>query len=152
MSGKPLSRRPSTTPSGFSLLELVAATALMGVTLVSALELMRDGMDLSTETDQRQLLASYGASQLEQRMAMIADSWTTGSFSGDYAADGWANIRYSTICSDSPSDGGITNFLMDLRTTIYYDADGNDALDSNELSCVYHTKIGKFITYEVLTP
>lgn len=147
-----ISQDRGSTRRGFSLLELVAATALMGITLVSALELMRDGMELSTETDQRQLIASYGASQLEERMAMVADSWTTGSFSGDYIADGWGNIRYLTNCSDNAVDGGISNFLMDIKTTVYLDVDSDDALDADELSCTYHTKIGKFTTYEELIP
>ena len=140
------------TRCGFSLLELVAATALIGVTLVSALELMRDGMDLSTETDRRQLLSSYGASQLELQMAATADAWTTGTFAGDYASDGWANIRFKTKCSDSLADGGITNFLMNIETVIYYDTDEDDSPDGDELSCTYVTKIGKFSTYEELTP
>lgn len=136
--------------SGYSLLELVMSVALMGGMLVPALELIRKGMELSTEIDQRQLLAGYASSQLEERMATVAASWTTGTFIGDYSSDGMSNIRFTTTCSDAVADGGVVDTLMVITTVTYLDANANDVFDSNELSCTYQTKLGKFATYEDL--
>lgn len=138
--------------AAYSLVELVAATALMASTLVPALELVRDGMELSEEADRRQLLALYATSQIEQTLCSVADSWSLGTTTGDYSADGHASIRYTTSTSDDPLDGGVTSLLMDVRTTVYFDEDGDDTFDADELNCSFRTKIGKFATYEALTP
>lgn len=138
--------------SAYSLLEVVMAVGLMAGMLVPSLELIRSGIEVSVETDQRQLLANYASSQVEQRLAITAGSWTTGTFTGDFASDGLSNIRYSTTCSDAAADGGILDTLMIVSSTAYFDANGDDALNSNELSCTYETKLGKFATYEALIP
>ncbi len=143
-------RRPHR--GAYSLVEVVAAIGLMAATLVPAVELVRDGMELSEETDRRQLLALYAASQVEQQLGVAAMTWATGSYTGDYAADGHADIRFETICTDNPLSGGITDSLMDIRTTVYYDDNQDDALTAGELSCSYRTKIGKFATYAAQAP
>lgn len=140
-------RRPRT---GYSLLELVMSVALMGGMLVPGLELVRRGIELSSEVDQRQLLAGYASSQLEERLAIVAASWSTGTFSGDYSSDGLPNVRFQTTCTDALVDGGIVDTLMVITSITYYDANGNDSLDANELNCNYQTKLGKFATYEEL--
>ena len=80
--------------TGYSLLELVAAVALIAGTLVPAMELMRDGLQMSIETDRRVLLAGYGVSEMERLLGATAAVWTTGATTGDFAADGngWADI------------------------------------------------------------
>lgn len=138
---------PSVDRRAYSLVEVVAAIGLMAATLVPALRLVRDGMEQSAETDQRQLLALYAASQIEQQLGATAMSWTNASFSGDYSADGHADIRYATVCSDDPLNGGIVDSLMSVSTTVYYDENQDDALTAGELRCSYETKIGKLATY-----
>lgn len=153
MPRNPSRRRHRSAPRrAYSLIEVAAATALMGSTLVPAMELIRDGIDLSLETDRRQLIALYAVSQVEQKLSAVSLSWATGSTSGDFSADGNADVRFSTTCSDSPLDGGVTGLLMAIQSTVYYDEDGDDTLDSDELSCSFHTKIGKFATYDALAP
>lgn len=138
--------------TAYSLIEVIAAIALMSATLVPAVSLVRDAMDTSIECDERQLLALYAVSQVEQRVAMISYNWSTGSASDDYAADGHANIRFNTVADDQPASGGVAGLLMDIRSTVYLDADADDVLDADELSCQYRTKLGRFATYEALSP
>ncbi|MGL4512037.1 MAG: hypothetical protein ACRCT8_03030 [Lacipirellulaceae bacterium] len=138
----PRSRRPA-----HSLVEVVLGIALMGATLTPALELVRDALDLSQETDRRQLLANFAVSQIEQRLGVTAATWANASYTGDYAAEGLADVRFVTVCSDAVASGGIVGSLMDIRTTCYWDADDDDALDSGELRSVFRTKIGRFATY-----
>jgi hypothetical protein len=140
-------RRLRSSRPAYSLVEVVMGMALMAATLTPTLALVRDGIDLSQVTDRRQLLANYAVSQLEQQLGIAAASWVTGSYTGDYAADGLASVRYVTVCSDSPANGGVVGQLMDIRTTCYWDSDNDDSLDSNELRTVFRTKIGRFSTY-----
>ncbi|TWT97871.1 hypothetical protein Pla108_20250 [Botrimarina colliarenosi] len=132
----------------FSLVEVVAAIALMAATLVPAVQLIRYGMERSMEDDRRQLLALYAVSRVEEQLVLVADSWAEGSSSGDYSGEGHPNIRYTTTCSDDPLDGGVVGVLMDIRSTVYDDENGDDALTTGEPKCVYRTKVAKFATYE----
>lgn len=149
-------RRPRTSrlraSAAYSLLEVVAAIGLMGATLVPAMELVRSSMEKSVENDQRQLLSLYAVSQIEQQLGVVEMTWATGSLTGDYAVDGHANIRYDTVVSDDPLNGGVIGQLMDLRTTVYVDDNGDDTLSSGELQCSFRTKIGRFATYEAKGP
>lgn len=124
----------------------------MGATLVPAVEFIRYGMERSLDDDRRQLLALYAVSQVEERLGVVAASWSKGTLVGDYAADGHADIRFETTCSDEVASGGIVNRLMDIRSTVYYDANADDAWTAGEMRCVFRTKIGKFATYEALSP
>lgn len=144
-------QRAATRP-GYSLLELVAASALVAATLVPALELVRDGIDLSGETINRQLLATYAVSELELRLAQVAADWALGSFSGSMASDGRPSLRYETSCSDSVIDGGIADQLMVITTTTYFDENGDGSLDTNELHCTFSTKLARLMNYEALSP
>jgi hypothetical protein len=97
------------------------------------------------------LLALYAASQVEERLGVVAASWAEGTLAGDYASDGHPNIRYTTTCSDEVVSGGIVGTLMDIRSTVYYDTNADDALSAGEMRCSFRTKIGKFATYEALS-
>lgn len=133
---------------GYSLLEVLAAAALMALALLPALAIFRDGIAWSRDVDHRQRLLLYGVNKLEEQMALVGATWVTGSTEGDFAADGHADIRYSAQRSDDPSDGGLVNRLMAITITIYHDANNNDSLDVSELRIDFTTKIGRFATYE----
>lgn len=136
--------------TAYSLLELVLAVALVGGTLVPALALMRDGMELSRTTDQRLLLSNYAVQKLEERLALVAAGWTTpvdDSTTGDLAADGFSSIRYIVTWSDLAANGGLPDQLMHITVTAYLDEDGDDTFDASEPSSVFRTKIAKLATY-----
>lgn len=145
----PIRRR---SKKGCSLVEVVASIALMAATLVPAIELVRGSMEVSEETDRRQVLALYAVSQVEEQLGLAAMTWSAGSYTGSYATDGHATIRYDTVCSDDPLNGGVTGSLMDIRTTVYYDTNGDATLSAGELQCSYRTKVGRFATYTAAAP
>ena len=123
----------------------------MAATLVPAVKFVRYGMERSLDDDRRQLLAMYAVSQVEARLGVVASTWFEGSQSGDYAADGHPDVRFTTTSSDETTSGGIVGTLMDIRSTAYYDTNADDALSSGEMRCTFRTKIGKFATYEALS-
>jgi type II secretory pathway pseudopilin PulG len=144
-------RRECSRRRGYSLVEVVAAIALMAATLVPAVKFVNYGMKRSLEDDRRQLLALYAASQVEERLGAVAANWSEGISSGDYATDGHPDIRFTTTCSDETASGGIVDSLMDIRSTVYYDSNADDALSVGEMRCTFRTKIGKFATYQALS-
>jgi hypothetical protein len=115
---------------------------------VPALALLRDGMTVAENIDTRHLLLVYGVSKMEEELAVVAATWTTGATSGDFAADGHANIRYTVVRSDDPGSGGIAGRLMSVTVTTYSDDDGDDNMDANEMNSALTTRIGKFVSYE----
>jgi len=135
--------------AGFSLLEMVVAAALVTGTLVPALAVIRDAMAQSRALHHRHLLANYAVRSLEDQASYIATNWTNGEtiIAGSYAADGHANIRYSLTKSDDPSDGGVTNQLMNIEVTVYDDADGDLTMDADEMKETYRTKVASLNTY-----
>lgn len=133
--------------SGYSLLELVLAIALAAGTLAPALALLRDGMTVSRETDHQLLLTNYAIQILEERMAASSATWSQSSASGNFASDGFANIRYTATASDSLLDGGITDSLMHIQVTTYVDENSNSAYDAGEPSCSFRTKIAHLQSY-----
>lgn len=139
-------RRP-----GYSLIELLLATALVGGTLAPALALMRDGIDVSNKTDQRQLLANYAVSKLEEQLAIAANGWSNGTTTGNFSADGFSSLRFIAVRSDAVVDGGLVNQLMLVRVTTFIDDDADSTLDAGEQRTVYRTKVSKLATYAALS-
>ena len=133
---------------GFSLLEMLAAAALVTGTMVPALVVMRDAMATSRDLHRRQLLANYAVRILEDQAAYVATSWSGAVVTGDFGADGHSRIRYTLTKSDNPSDGGLVNQLMNLEVTVYDDANANSSLDASEIRETYRTKVAKLNTYE----
>ena len=126
---------------------MIAATALVAGTLAPALAVMRNAMASSRELSQRNLLANYAVRSLEVASGTTMQAWTTGTTAGDFAADGYSTIRYSITRSDAPANGGVTNRLMHVQVTTYADANGNAALDANEIAVRLRTKVAKLLTY-----
>jgi type II secretory pathway pseudopilin PulG len=133
---------------GFSLLEMLAAAALVTGTMVPALAVIRDAMSTSRDLHRRQLLANYAVKILEDHAAYVSTNWTNAIVDDDFSADGQDNIRYKLVQSDDPSDGGLAGQLMNLEVTVYDDADANDSITVGELQEIYRTKVAKLNSYE----
>jgi prepilin-type N-terminal cleavage/methylation domain-containing protein len=133
---------------GFSLVEMIAATALMAGTLAPALAVMRDAMSASREADRRQLLANYAVTVLEYAAAASMQNWGSDTSTGSFASDGHPTIRYQLTRSDDPAGGGVAGRLMHLQATVYDDVDNDSILDANEIKVRFRTKVAKLPTYE----
>ncbi len=136
-----------TARAGFSLLEMVMAATLVAGTLVPTMAVMRDAMAKSRDLNRRNLLSNYAVSVLETQAATTMTNWTNTTTTGNFAADGHANIRYSAIRSDASASGGLTGQLMHIRVTVFDDADSDSTYDDNELSVLYRTKVANLQSY-----
>jgi prepilin-type N-terminal cleavage/methylation domain-containing protein len=144
---RPSCRRRGAPRRGFSLLEMLAATALVAGTLSPALAVMRDAMAISREGVERGLVANYATSVLENQSALVGQTWSTGTVTGNFAADGYATIKYTATKSDAPANGGLTNRLMHIQVTAYADQDGDSVADAYEVKFTVRTKIARLTSY-----
>lgn len=148
----PLAKRFTTNSRGrargaYSLLEVVMASAICASALVPALAVMRDGIALGDIVDTKHLLLAYGVSKMEEQLAIVGASWSTGTITGNFASDGQSTIRYSATRTDAPASGGITNQLMVVTVTTYSDDNGNSLMDSSEARLTFTTKVAKLVSY-----
>jgi hypothetical protein len=132
----------------YSLVEMVAATALVAGTLAPALAVMRDAMAASREASTRNLLTIYAVRELEYAAGITMQAWSTGTSTGNYASEGYPAIRYVVTRSDDPASGGIAGKLMHVQVTTFDDENGNSALDAGEESVRFRTKVAKLLTYQ----
>jgi hypothetical protein len=147
---QPSNRGARGSRRGYSLLEVALASSLCATAIVPALALMRDGMKNLNTVDIEHMLLLYGVQKMEEQQAICARSWTTGTTSGNFAADGNSSFCYSVTRSDSAGNGGITNRLMYISVTTYYDSNGNSAMDTGETRLTFSTKVAKLATYQAL--
>lgn len=131
----------------YSMIEVVLASAICLTALVPALAVLRDGMTLGDIIDTRHLLLTYSVSKMEEQLAVVAASWTTGTATGNFASDGQSSIRYTVTRSDAVVDGGVVGKLMAVTVTTYSDDNGNSAMDASEARTTMTTKIAKLTSY-----
>lgn len=144
-----LGRPPRRTAGcGFSLLEVALAAVLIAGTLVPAAAVLREAMQLSREASRRELLAILAVRATEEQQARTMRSWSSATETGNFSADGYPAIRYIVERSDNPADNGIVNRLMQIKTTVYDDENGDLALTAGEVQVVVRTKVAKLISYE----
>ena len=91
-----LARRKSSgrRRQAYSLVEMIAATALVAGTLAPALAVMRDAMAASREASRRNLLTIYAVRELEYAAGITMQAWSAGTSTGNYASEGRPTVRY----------------------------------------------------------
>ena len=136
---------------GFSLLETLMAGTVLAVVLVPALATMKRGLALARDVETVQMTATLCVSKMEEQLALTAHDFSTATVSGNFAADGYASIRYTATRSDTALAGGIPDRLMALTVTVWQDDNGNSALDSGEISTNLSTKVAKMAIYQSTT-
>jgi hypothetical protein len=132
---------------GYSMLEVVLASSICLTAIVPALAMLRDGIALGEIIDTRHLLLNYSVSKMEEQLAIVGATWSTGTVTGNFAADGQSTIRFSVTRSDAVVDGGVVGKLMVITVTTYSDDNGNNAMDSSEARTTMTTKVAKLASY-----
>jgi hypothetical protein len=129
------------------MIEVVLASSICITAIVPALAMLRDGIALGEIIDTRHLLLTYGVSKMEEQLAIVGATWTTGTTTGNFASDGQSSIRFSVTRSDAVVDGGVVGKLMTVTVTTYSDDNGNSTMDSSEARTTLTTKIAKLASY-----
>lgn len=128
---------------GQSLLEMIAASTIVAISLVPALKLMRDSIRIGRQTETANILATFGMSKLEEHMARTAASWDTATESG--AIPNTNGLRFQV----TKVDEGLGSGLMRITATAYEDANGSGTWDNGERNAVFVCKVAKNAAYEL---
>jgi type II secretory pathway pseudopilin PulG len=132
---------------GHTLLELVAATALLTITLVPALRIMRDTLSNSRKTETLGILTTLCVDKIEQYQALTGSDWQETTASGSFSSLGYPEYRYLVVRSDELAGGGIPNRLMAITATTFEDEDSSTTLDAGEPYVRYSTKLARLGSY-----
>ena len=133
---------------GNTLLEVIAASAVIAIALAPGLRILRDAIVVGEQVETADALSTFCAGRLEASLAVTCASWNTTSETGDYSILGYPAIKYSVTKSDAAIDGGIPNRLIAITVTVWNDADGNSALDADEHRQQLGCKIAKMARYD----
>jgi Tfp pilus assembly protein PilE len=128
--------------NGQTLLELIAATAIVAIALVPALRLMRDSIRNGRQTETANVLATFSMSKLEEHLARTAAVWDTTTDSG--VIPNYSGLRYQV----TKVDEGVSSGLMRITSTAYEDLNSSGTWDAGERSAVFVCKVAKNTAYE----
>jgi len=128
---------------GYTLLELLAAAAIVSATITPALALMRDNMVLTRKIDDYNLLVTLGVGVMERQLALAAADFAESSSSGDFGSLGRDDLHYQVTQEWSTGAGGIPDRLLVIQVTTWRDGDGDGALNSEETRVQYSTKAAR---------
>lgn len=135
--------------SGHTLFELVSAGTLIAIAVVTSSTLLRESLELSRETERRNLLTTLGVSKLEEHLAIATKNFANGVFTGTFASDGYDEIRYQVVQSTAASDGGIPDRLMAVTVLVWDDTDGDAAHSAGEPSVELRSKLAKITAWNL---
>ena len=134
---------------GHSLIELVAASFIIAIALAPALQMMRDSLKLSQELEVADMMSTLCVNKLEESLAKVYATWDTTSTSGDFSAQGYPQLKFQVTKSDQYAGGGIPGQLMATTATVWNDANGNNAWDTNEQQVQFASKLSYTVSYKV---
>jgi hypothetical protein len=112
---------------------------------------MKRGLELARDVETVQLTTTLCVSKMEEHLAYAGHGFTTGNFSGNFATDGYASMRFTASRSDTVLAGGIPDRLMAVTVTVWQDDNGNGVLNSGEISTSFSTKVARMGIYQTAT-
>ena len=133
---------------GQSMLELVAATTIISIALVPALQLTRKSLVRMDELEIHEDVLSYCTGKLEQHLALTAASWNLVDDEGDFSVEGRPELHFQVTKSDAIASGGTPDSLAIVTVTVWHDQDGGNDIDADEPQIQLNAKIAKLLAYE----
>ena len=135
---------------GHTLLELIAASTLVSIAVTVTMSLMRQSLELSHETEKRNMLVTLAVSKMEEHLATTSRNFVEADVTGDFNADGYSDCRFRVVKSSQTSDGGIPDQLMAITVTVWCDFDGDQSADAGELVVTLRSKLAKITAWNLL--
>lgn len=136
---------------GVSLLEVIAASTIAGMTLVPSLRLMRDSLRVSRQLEVRECLATVATGELEHQMQEVASNWQmTSGISTSYGQlTGYPQVVVEFDSSDASVSGGIPGSLAAVSVAAFQDSNANGRRDVDETAVVFHRKVARTQTFRI---
>ena len=126
---------------GYTILELVACSFIVGLMIVPSTVFMRDAIRFTARMENRAIMHSLCFNAIEVQCAQVSETFKTAKLQGDFSTQGYPNFAFQTIASSSKKDGGIPNLLMVIKSSVWEDLDKDRRLDADELAVTLETKI-----------
>lgn len=132
----------------YSLLEVVAATFLLGLAIIPAMNFMTASIHAGYELERWNQMNLLAVGKLEQQIALSAALFQGGSQSGTFADTGLEGLRFVASRTDASAEGGIEDRLMVVTVTVWDDENANAARENQESQVTYATKVAKMAVYQ----
>jgi type II secretory pathway component PulJ len=137
--------------AGVSLLELIAASTILAMTLVPSLRLMRDSLKVSRQLEVRECLTTTAMGALEHQAQQVAAKWqmTSGTDRSYGQLAGYPQVVVDFETSDSPLRGGIKDSLAVVSVSAFDDQNSNGRHDGSESAVRFATKVARLQSYSL---
>jgi prepilin-type N-terminal cleavage/methylation domain-containing protein len=137
MSASPLPPGESVLRSskGFTLVEVMTATALIGLVLVALMQIVPGMLKVGTKVEVITKATFLAEKKMEEIHSLINSSYSVNR-TQSAAAFSSPNSLYKFTVSD---DGGAN--IKIINVTVWNDDDGDNTIDSNEYSVSFDTKV-----------
>lgn len=144
-------RRPNRRRAGVSLLELIAASTIIAMTLVPALRLMRDSLRVSRQLEVRECLATTAMGALEHQAQQVAAYWQLESgIDRSYGQlAGYPQVVVEFKASDQAGAGGIPDSLAVVSVSAFEDLNSNSRRETAESTVTFATKVARLQSYSL---
>lgn len=127
--------------AGFTLVEMIAVTAIIAVGLAAIILVLVEGADSSDRVERWTRDVFLSQTKLEDIRGKILGTNPAYGFDKDYNEPAAAYPSYPgyyyTVVDDTDGD------MKELVVTVWFDKDGGGALDAGEQSVALDTKIAK---------
>jgi hypothetical protein len=94
------------------------------------------------------VLATLCSSKLEEHLLAAAANWSGGTFTGDFAAEGYPQLRFEATRSDATDDGGVPNSLLSITVVTWEDRVSNGTWDAGEPRTSFASKLARNVAYQ----
>ena len=161
---RPARRRPARQPraavrvepvvrrSGLTLLETLAASAVIAAALTPALRITRAALLTADRLDRQERCLTVANDRLESLLVRAAADWdatvTGAATDAGAAAPGYPGLRASDLATDAAGAGGIPGRLAALSVLAWYDDDGDGVADPDEPRATLATALARLTAYE----
>ncbi|MCA9136316.1 MAG: hypothetical protein KDB00_06150 [Planctomycetales bacterium] len=130
------------------MLELVAASTIIGIGMIPALKLTTKGVTHANDLELSETLLSLCASKMEEEMARTMAGWDLNDHQGQFSIAAHPELRFQVSKSDSSVDGGLPGKLAAIQVVVWQDTDADAIVDSSEHNVWLATKLAKLTSYE----
>ena len=129
----------------FTFAELIAAIAVLAITIVPATKYLADSMTLRRRLERDRVLVTLAVQTIEQQMAVLNGGFTTTHETGTFADQGLSDIAYEIDRTDAAGQGGLPDLLMVIAVKVWSDDDGDVLHDPAEAVVELHTKMARSV-------
>ncbi len=129
----------------FTFVELIAATAVLAITIVPATKYLADSMTLRRRLERDRVMVILAIQTIEQQMAVINGGFTTTDEKGTFASQGSPTLAYRVRRRDASNRGGIPGLLMVIEVEMWEVTDGVLHRDPYESRFKLYTKMARSI-------